>query len=345
VADVAGAADTSNRTDAFFYLSGKAERNFNRTDHEVDGSEASPSVDALITSSIGQFRGLAEYLLTDDEHDLERFELGWAPDEDTMVWIGRYHRPYSYGNTLHHHGQYLQTTIERPALEEWEDDDGYLPAHATGLLMETHQTSETGSGLHVALAAGAGTVLDENGLKPFDVLHPESGHDLGGDLRVAYLPDALGENSIGASVSYSKMECKSCESSAPPLSDLYLGTASGYVDWRLHQWHLLSTVIYARGELNHTDGSSSDQSFWSGYAQVEFAASDRWTAYVRQENRWGDRNSEYLTYFRDSISQASIAGIRFEFLRRQALTLELSREHSPADDFSKIAIQWSALVP
>jgi hypothetical protein len=67
--------------------------------------------------------------------------------------------------------------------------------------------------------------------------------------------------------------------------------------------------------------------------------------YARQENRWGDRNSEYLTYFRDSVSQASIAGVRFEFLRRQAFTLELSREHSPADDYSRVAIQWSALIP
>ena len=85
--------------------------------------------DMLLSLQKGQFKFFAEYLLSDHEGDLERFQLGWQFSDDTVVWIGRYHQPSSVWNHEHHHGQYLQTSISRPDIDEWEDLGGILPQH------------------------------------------------------------------------------------------------------------------------------------------------------------------------------------------------------------------------
>ena len=65
--------------------------------------------DALLTLQKGPFKLFGEYLLSDHEGDLERFQLGWQLSSDTIIWVGRYHQPTSVWNHEHHHGQYLQT--------------------------------------------------------------------------------------------------------------------------------------------------------------------------------------------------------------------------------------------
>lgn len=339
----AAAGDSGNQIDAYLYLSAEGERNFDRSKNEVDQSEATPTADLLVSDSIGAFRGLVEYLFNDDEHELERLQVGWAPDDDWMIWAGRYHRPYSYWNTRFHHGQYLQTSIDRPALEEWEDDRGFLPSHATGLLLEWNGTDKAGGGLQIAVAAGAGPQFD-NQLEPLDLLSPEKGHDLGGDLHIAYLPDALGEDQIGISFGATRIDSKESRLNDPPLSYIDQATASAYTDWQIRRWRLISALVYIRNELNSVGGTSTDQSFVAGYAQLQYEASDRWTLYTRRENRWGDRDNDYLKYFPESLSQASILGVRFDFFRHQALTFELARNHSPSDDYSQVRIQWSAVL-
>src|SRR5712671_4347155 len=88
--------------------------------------------DTLLTLQEGPIKLFSEYLLSDHEGDLERLQLGWQLSDETILWIGRFHQPTSVWNHDHHHGQYLQTSITRPAIDEWEDLGGVLPQHFTG---------------------------------------------------------------------------------------------------------------------------------------------------------------------------------------------------------------------
>ncbi len=97
----------------------------------LDDDDFTPSADLFYTRTGERFRFLAEYLLTDDEHDLERLQVGWQLSEATRLWLGRFHQSASYWNTEHHHGQFLQTSIYRPAIEEFEDTGSLLPSHTT----------------------------------------------------------------------------------------------------------------------------------------------------------------------------------------------------------------------
>ncbi len=153
--------------------------------------------DALLSLQKGPFKLFGEYLLSDHEGDLERFQLGWQLTSDTIVWIGRYHQPTSVWNHDHHHGQYLQTSITRPGIEEWEDLRGVLPQHFTGALIESSRPVLNGWRLRTALAGGIAPKLTGDGLQPFDLIHPDSGHRMGYQARASLHPGEFTESGWG----------------------------------------------------------------------------------------------------------------------------------------------------
>src|SRR5215510_12226048 len=108
------------------------------------------AADVLFSMQHDSFKVFGEYLLTNHESDLERFQLGWEPSERQVVWLGRFHQASSVWNHVHHHGQFLQTSVTRPASEEWEDEGGIIPQHFVGLLWEASWRN----GLHTAFGGG-----------------------------------------------------------------------------------------------------------------------------------------------------------------------------------------------
>ena len=153
--------------------------------------------DGLLSLQKGRFKLFGEYLVSDHEGDLERFQLGWQISSDTIIWIGRYHQPTSVWNHDHHHGQYLQTSITRPAIDEWEDLRGILPQHFTGVLVESSRAVLKDWRLRTAVAGGIAPKLTNDGLEPFDLIHPDSGRRPGYQARASLHPGEFTENGVG----------------------------------------------------------------------------------------------------------------------------------------------------
>ena len=65
--------------------------------------------------------------------DLERLLLRYAPNDYFNLSIGRYHTGIGYYSTAFHHSAWMQTTVGRPLLFEFEDTGGILPIHNVGL--------------------------------------------------------------------------------------------------------------------------------------------------------------------------------------------------------------------
>lgn len=110
--------------------------------------------DMIFSLQKGPFKVFGEYLVSDHESDLERLQLGWQLSDETILWIGRFHQPTSVWNHDHHHGQYLQTSITRPGIDEWEDLGGVIPQHFTGALLESGRSLFGSWKLRTAVAAG-----------------------------------------------------------------------------------------------------------------------------------------------------------------------------------------------
>ncbi len=146
----------------------------------------------------GRFRLFGEYELSNEEHDLERFQVGFEPAADTIIWLGRFHQPASAWNTEHHHGRYLQTAITRPSVELWEDEQGIIPQHISGLYVDSRRPIGANAGLQISGGAGWGVTIDRDGLQPVDLLDPHvADHRLSLTGRIAYLPSYVGTNSFG----------------------------------------------------------------------------------------------------------------------------------------------------
>jgi hypothetical protein len=119
------------------------------TYHAGDGNSEKHSfalgqVDLFITSRLSEkLSVLSEVVIEarDDNKvgiDLERLLLQYTPSDKWNFSFGRYHTGIGYYNTAYHHGQWFQTTIDRPFIFAFEDEGGILPIHNVGISATGH---------------------------------------------------------------------------------------------------------------------------------------------------------------------------------------------------------------
>jgi hypothetical protein len=297
-----------------------------------------------------KFRVFGEFYVTSDEHDLERLQFGYEFVPETVLWLGRFHQPASAWNTEHHHGRYLQTAITRPYIERWEDEQGLLPQHITGALFESRRPVGKEGAIQIATGAGAGPSLTDNELDPIDLINHNPGeHRLSLTARVAYLPEYTGESSFGVLYGHHDIETNS-----QPVIDalnshnVLLSVTGAYVDWNSDPWRVIGAAYYVDVAL---DSTARDESFISGYVQAERQFPHGLTVFGRWENSSRMQESSYVALFDDHDGDIDIAlrrnaaGLRWDYARRQALTIELSHVVSLKQQSDEIRLQWSAVVP
>jgi hypothetical protein len=322
---------------------------FNRKASETEIRDEVIRADLLLSLQKGPFRLFGEYLKSDHEGDLERFQLGWQLSNDTVIWIGRFHQPTSVWNHEHHHGQYLQTSITRPSIDEWEDLGGVLPQHFTGVLVESSQAISDTWRLRTALGAGIAPQINQEGMEPFDLLHPDSErHRLGFHARASLHPGDITETGFGILAAHDDMPGVGLESireSTPGLIGL------DHVELKLYglfgtyaaaSWKLLGTAYYADARLFYT-GYRINDSFTVGYVQLERRLVRDLTGYVRWEDSISAGHS-YLELFDRYARSRHVAGLRWDLARRQAVTVELVDAHKLHGSYSNIRLQWCAAL-
>ena len=113
-------------------------------------------------------------------------------------------------------------------------------------------------------------------------------------------------------------------------------------------WRVVATDYYVDVALTQT---ARNESFTSGYLQVERQLPSRFTVFGRLEDSARMQQSRYVGLFNDGYGDIEIAlrrqalGVRWDFTRRQALTLEISHIVSLSQVSNQIRAQWSAAIP
>jgi len=316
---------------------------FNRTAPDTEIVDEVFKADMLFSLQKGPLKLFGEYVLSDHEGDLERFQLGWQVSDDTIVWAGRFHQPSSVWNHDHHHGQYLQTSISRPAIDEWEDLGGILPQHFTGVLMETSKPAFETWRLRAAIGAGLAPQLRPEGLDPFDLVHPDSHRrQMGYQARASLHPSEFSDSGFGVLVANDELSAVGWK--LPP------GAAFDHIDLKLYgvfgnyaaaNWKLTGTVYYAIARVN-SNITVVDNDFAVGYVQAERRFVHDLTAFARWEDSVGADRSRYLHLFDAFIRSRHVAGLRWDFAQRQAVTVQLSDSHTLSGHFNDVRLQWSA---
>ena len=342
-----GSGHVHPATSLLFFASAEAHR-FKPGTPTRDVNEDVPlAADIVLTVSRDRFRVFGEFLLSREEHDLERFQLGYEAAPDTMVWFGRFHQPASAWNLEHHHGRYVQTAVTRPATELWEDEHGILPQHLTGLLIESGRALDDEAGLRYSLGAGLGVSVGSDGLEPVDLLDMHHrGHRLSWTGRLAYVPQAVEPTQFGLIAARHTMPVIDARIAATLGADrLTQDMLGAFVDWRHEPWRLAATVYSLRTAF---DGGASarHERFLVGYLQLERQLPHGLTAFARDEDSRRARDSIYVSTVSPNFEIRRLsAGLRWDWLRRQALTIEHGNGVTSHGRQSDVRLLWSAVFP
>lgn len=336
--------------DVLAFLSIEGFDKFSASDPELEDFDVRSTADFLYTYNSDRFRFLAEYIWSDTESEMERMQAAWVVDDKTTLWLGRFHTISNYWTTEYHHGQFMQTSISRPGVEEWEDESGPMPSHVTGAWLEHEFSLQNQSAFNVGLSAGIAPKFEGEELQPFDVLDPTSGHDLAVSARFVYRPDVLSNNQVGMTFSHNDIAVVS--GSSPQLLDLNSIkqiTIGLFTNWSWRDWRFASNFVYFDVDLMYESGDIDDD-FFLGYVQAEYAATDDWTVFARTEFGDGEDGSTYLQLLPAVIAHRHMLGVRWDFADSHGLTLEVADTSTEGDDFEhdsfkELRVQWSAVFP
>src|SRR5258708_797172 len=264
--------------------------------HPREEDDAWFTADVVFGLTHDQFRVFGEYFITSEEHDLERLQVGYEVIPDTVLWVGRFHQPASAWDTEHHHGRYLQTAITRPSIELWEDEDGIIPQHITGIYVDSRRPIGEGAGLHLAAGAGLGVTVQRGGLEELNLLDPQtSGRRLSLSGRVAYLPNYIGTSEFGLLAAHNNMTVLD-----PITSRLLRATKveqdvyGAFANWNNDSWKIQSTIYDLEMKLTEV-GSARSEAVVAGYVQVERQLPKNLTAYAREEDSFRANHSLFIT--------------------------------------------------
>ena len=286
-----------------------------------------------------RLRFLGELQVSRNEQDMERLQVGWRIDPEASLWFGRFHNPISLWNTEHHHGRYLETSVGRPRIVEFEDQGGPLPVHLTGLLLESsHAMGEGAIQLDAAVASGP---RFDGALGPIDVIRSPRFNKLALTARVAFRPDATRDTRYGFMLASTTMPAKGLA-----FEEIQQNTAGFSFIHEMDRLRVLGEAFRINHRVTRGNGATWP-SYWAGYGQVEYKLSPNvWTSYVRLEGASSHLTADYRDAFPDLSKDRELVGVRWDFYRNQALKLQLAREAPLAGPVSRgVQIQWSALFP
>jgi hypothetical protein len=303
--------------------------------------------DIVFSLNHDRLRLMGEYNLSSDEHDLERFQVGIEPVADTLIWLGRFHQPGSAWNNEFHHGHYLQTPVTRPSIEYWEDEEGAVPQHLVGALIDSRRPLGETAGLEVSLGAGYASALYAEHMDPIDLLNRNGrGHRLSVTARLAYSPKYLGATSFGLLFGHHRLPVVDAALLSSLQADQVEQNIVGlYGDWVDERWRVLAVGYYVDLSLRGAAARRAEH-FASGYLQLERLLPHALTVFARHENSANAGQSTYVSVHGDDfVVHGLFGGVRWDFAHRQALTLELSRIATVGGTLDTARVQWSAAIP
>lgn len=306
----------------------------------LDQHGSTAAVDFFYSAEYGQARLLAEFFIDQEEREMERLAVGWVLTENTRLWLGRYHTALDQWNRKHHHGAYLQTTIYRPGIIEFEEEGGAIPAHATGISLQ--KTRHTASHMiYYTLDLGLGPELTPGHLSALDILKPGRGdHQLLVTLALSHHAMETPFDDSGVFVGYVVIP-----SSINGIDQARLNILGAYSNYSQERWHVRGSLMRIGTDLDLSSGNQTDDAFFYAYLQPEYRQQADLSFYGRVEISEGAANNLYLQQIPAYIRQRGLIGARYQLSENQALKFELANLDQYGQRYSQATLQWSAALP
>ena len=289
---------------------------------------------AELTPRLGVFAELtATAIATGFNLEVERSILRYDFNDHLKLSAGRYHTPVGYWNTAFHHGQWLQTSVNRPEMVKFGGQ--FLPVHFVGLLAE----GSVGSGglsvrYHAGIGNGRGATIARGG-DAGDV-NPQRAWVVG--LSVS--PGTPRQLQIGASA-YGD---RASPAVGLPVDERLFG---GFFAWTAER----PEIIAEYASVRHTQvGGAARATSKAGYLQLAYrlpGGASAWKPYARYERVDVPANDPLLGALVPTLDyRAVLGGLRFDFAPVAALKAEYRREKPGGPRwFDTIILQVSFTFP
>jgi hypothetical protein len=279
-------------------------------------------IDLFFTARVGDnFRVLSETVfltLVGDASDTSKFDQerlwgAWQVSDLFQAKLGLEHSPISRWNSLYHHGRWLELTVARPLLANFEAANGVLPMHDAGLeLSGALEAGRTRISYFLFISNGRGPLItdvqefsDKNDAKAFT-------------LGMGFQPPGPHPLFIGFVLRYDEIPPNPADPARVRSIGEFIG--SSQVDYRGEMLQILSEVAWVQDD-DKASGTTFDHIM--AYLQAGFSLDDEWTPYVRFDVLDMDRGDPYYAAAnRDMDVWEIVLGVRFDFIDNAAVKLE-----------------------
>lgn len=297
------------------------------------------AIDLYFTAKIGEKANfLSEIVFETDETntailDVERLGIQYHVSPWFMIVAGRVHTALGYWNDTFHHGSWLQTPVTRPLMYNFEDMNGVLPVHATGLEFRGEGRLGIGNLGYIAnIANGRGPMVDP----PQVVGDADNSKALNAVLYYTF--PTLGNLRVGGTVYRDTLPGGFDETGAelPKGTELIYG---GHLVWSPEKFELIGEIL----QMAHTYASENpDSRLLMGYVQGYYQLFEEWRPYFRAEYL-GVRDAADAYTGIGSGANAYTMGVRYDLSYSSALKLELARVKNVNKDMfgTNFNLNWS----
>jgi hypothetical protein len=290
-----------------------------------------PNVRSLIELAFeyGEGGGLAT--------DLERLQIGYAFNDNLVLWGGRFHTPYGYWNTAFHHGAQIQTSITRPRFIAFEDQGGILPSHSVGAWVSGKQ--QTGLGKVTYDVWGSNGNRISEGVLDFNASGDDNSSPMLG-FNASLSPKSLPGLTLGVHGLRQAVSGENADNTAS--GTVRTGMLGGYAYFENDNWEVISEYYRFR---NRDAATGNTLGSWAGFAQVAYNVAPRLAAFVRVEKAALNGADPYFSLQESGSSyrQTSL-GLRYELDPRASLKLQIDRirdEANAAGSASAVRAQYA----
>ena len=310
-------------------IGGFTDFNFIETDEEgaTSGFEEGQFV-LHLTTNLGDkldFFGEISFTATDEEFEteVERAHLTYQYSDALKISGGRFHTPINWWNTAFHHGQWLQTTADRPEMTKF--GGVFIPVHFVGGLVEG-RVPAGGMNLGYTFGLGNGRSAD-----------PSQGGDAGdvNDSRAWLLgfsirPDSAYDLQVGGAYYNDQL---SLEGVTGEISEEII---SAYAVWLREQPEVIAEFAHVEHEEEATGRSYSGDAYYVQFAYRLSLSKSRFKPYLRWEDI--DLEADDPVFAGFPALRKAIAGVRFDLYPSPvALKLEFRRQQEFEGDYVNIA--------
>jgi hypothetical protein len=258
--------------------------------------------------------------------EIERSIIKFQANDYLGLSFGRYHTPINWWNTAYHHGQWLQTTVDRPEMARFGGT--FIPVHFVGTVAQG-VAPLLGSDLNYE--AGVGNGRADTLSRAGDAGDATNSRAWFGTLAIR--PNALIPLEVGGGL-YADLAHR------PDGSSFREDIAAAHAVWPNETPEFLAEIAYVRHE-NTASGASYEN--WAHYVQLAYRlpwAGAHFKPYLREERLRIDGSDPVFNTI--AALKEYTAGLRWDVADFVALKAEYRRmDFEKESDVNALQLQIS----